>query len=219
MRTRRDGEETRRRILETALGVFGEKGYHDATHADICRLAGVNTAAINYHFGSKDGLYRATWGHAIAQVDRRHPVDGGVAPDSPAAQRLQGTVTALLRRFTDKRLGYLHSIRLMEHANPTGVLDEVVARRIRLFRAHLSGILRDLLGPDANDDDVQLCEMSVASQCHAVRCGRHAKRRRSPPPWRFTAADVDRLAEHITRFSLAGVEAVRREVRDRASRP
>lgn len=198
------------------MQVFGEKGYHDATHADICRLAGVNTAAINYHFGSKDGLYRATWEHAIEQVDRLHPFDGGVPPDAPAPERLRATIAALLRRFTDKRLGYLHTIRLMEHANPTGVLDEVVAGRIRLFRSHLSGIVRDLLGPEATDDDVQLCEMSIATQCHAVRCGRRDKRRRSAPLWRFAPSDVDRLTEHITRFSLAGVEAIRQQVSARS---
>ena len=104
----------------------------------------------------------------------------------------------------------------MEHANPTGVLDEVVAKRIRTYRQHLSGILRDMLGSGATDDDVQLCEMSVASQCHAVRVGTRHKRR--PPPWRFTADDVDRLAEHIMRFSLAGVEAVRREIDGRGTK-
>jgi len=213
MRIRKDGEQTRRKILATALQVFGEKGFHDATHAEICRRAGANTAAINYHFGSKDGLYQAAWEHAIEQMDELHPVDGGVGEDAPATERLRGKIRALLHRFTDPRLGHFHSIRMMEMLNPTGLLDEVFAKKLASYREHLRGILRALLGPEATDDDIELCELSVISQCHAVRVGTHHKGH--GPPWRFTAADVDRLAEHITRFSLAGIEASRASITQR----
>ena len=57
MRLRKDGQETRHKILETACAAFAEKGYRDATNAEICQRAQVNSAAINYHFGSKDALY------------------------------------------------------------------------------------------------------------------------------------------------------------------
>ena len=56
---RKDGEETRRRLLEAACQVFGEKGYRDATNAEVCEKAGANIAAINYHFGSKQALLEA----------------------------------------------------------------------------------------------------------------------------------------------------------------
>lgn len=82
MRIRKDGEETRKRILCAAFQVFGERGYRDATHAEICRRAGVNTAAINYHFGSKNGLYQATWEYATSRADALYPLDGGVCADA-----------------------------------------------------------------------------------------------------------------------------------------
>ncbi len=56
---REDGEVTRRHILETAVRLFAEHGYADTTSKMICREAGVNIAAVNYHFGSRDDLYRA----------------------------------------------------------------------------------------------------------------------------------------------------------------
>ena len=49
--------ETRRQLLEAAGEVFAEAGYRDATVREICRRAGANIAAINYHFGDKEKLY------------------------------------------------------------------------------------------------------------------------------------------------------------------
>nr|HID58916.1 TetR/AcrR family transcriptional regulator [Desulfobacterales bacterium] len=49
--------ETRRRLLEAACQVFEEKGYRGARAADIRKRAGVNVAAVNYHFGDKATLY------------------------------------------------------------------------------------------------------------------------------------------------------------------
>ena len=54
---RKDGLETRQRLLEPASEVFAQKGFRDATIAEICREAGANVAAVNYHFGSKGELY------------------------------------------------------------------------------------------------------------------------------------------------------------------
>ncbi len=43
-------------IIEAALKVFGEKGYHNATIAEIARAAGVSEATIYEYFGSKEDL-------------------------------------------------------------------------------------------------------------------------------------------------------------------
>ena len=48
------GLETRGRLLDAAGAIFADKGFRDATTAEICRRAKANIAAVNYHFGSKD---------------------------------------------------------------------------------------------------------------------------------------------------------------------
>ena len=53
------GEETRARIITTALRVFGEEGYIKASTRQIAAEAGVNPPALQYYFGGKEGLHRA----------------------------------------------------------------------------------------------------------------------------------------------------------------
>ena len=49
-------EQTRSRLLNAAREVFSQNGFQGATVREICRRAETNVAAVNYHFGSKDGL-------------------------------------------------------------------------------------------------------------------------------------------------------------------
>jgi AcrR family transcriptional regulator len=53
------GEETRGRILEAALELFAASGFEGASTRTLAERAGVNLPAIQYYFGSKEGLYRA----------------------------------------------------------------------------------------------------------------------------------------------------------------
>lgn len=60
------GTETRLRIIETALEVFGAVGFEEASTRVIADRAGVNLAALHYYFASKQGLYHACAEHIAA---------------------------------------------------------------------------------------------------------------------------------------------------------
>jgi AcrR family transcriptional regulator len=49
-------DRTRALILDAAERLYAERGFGDVTLRDIVAVAGVNLAAVNYHFGSKDEL-------------------------------------------------------------------------------------------------------------------------------------------------------------------
>src|SRR5579871_6681601 len=73
-------DDTHARLLETAGSVFAETGFQSAKIRDICARAGVNLAAVNYHFRDKLGLYQEVLNHAICA--------GGTAADyDPALWR------------------------------------------------------------------------------------------------------------------------------------
>ncbi len=56
------------------MQAFGEHGFDGAMTRDIAAAAGVQQPLINYHFGSKDGLWRAVVAHLFAEM--RESVQG-----------------------------------------------------------------------------------------------------------------------------------------------
>lgn len=54
-------DSTRARIVAAAERLFAERGFAGTTMRDLTTLAGTNLAAVNYHFGSKEGLLEAVF--------------------------------------------------------------------------------------------------------------------------------------------------------------
>ncbi|MFW5798481.1 MAG: TetR/AcrR family transcriptional regulator, partial [Planctomycetota bacterium] len=93
--------DTPTRLLEAAIDTFADKGYHNATVAEICSAAGANVAAVNYHFGSKQNLYVAAWRKAFQDSVAAHPPDGGVPPGASARRRFRARIGSVMHRVLD----------------------------------------------------------------------------------------------------------------------
>src|SRR5882724_4459665 len=63
------GKDTKSRILDVAEEMFAEQGLDRASIRDITKKAGVNLAAINYHFGSKEDLIAAVFERRVVPVN------------------------------------------------------------------------------------------------------------------------------------------------------
>ena len=66
----RPGQETRDRILDAAEAAFMRYGFEGASMRTITAAAGVNLAAANYHFGSKEGLLCAVFRRRLDGLNR-----------------------------------------------------------------------------------------------------------------------------------------------------
>jgi len=216
MKIPREGTAKTRRNLLTAAGeIFGEKGYREATIAEICARAGTNIAAVNYHFGSKQTLYSEAWRHAFSESIKAYPPSGGVSDDAPLEERLRGQVTAILRRIADENNREFWFTQ-REMANPTGLLEEVLRDEIRPLQRRTAGLVRELLGPLVSGEGAKFCELSIISQClnPVVASGGRGKRNpgQDGPP---EIDDMDAYADHVVNFSLAGIRALRKAVEER----
>jgi AcrR family transcriptional regulator len=62
-------EETRSRILESAIKLFSKRGYNKASVDDICAEAGISKGAFYHHFESKQALFLALLDGWLQTID------------------------------------------------------------------------------------------------------------------------------------------------------
>lgn len=214
---RSDGRDTRHNLLVSACEVFATRGFQEATIAEICRKAKVNIAAANYHFGGKDTLYVESWRYAFDKSLKTYPPDGGVSFDAPVQARLRGWILSIMQRILDPESHDLDIV-YKELSTPTGLLAGPMQESMEPIFRGLNSIIRELLGDRATEQHIRLCQMSIRAQCFGPLI---RERRRKmvtqgplPPGPAPILDDVETLADHVTRFSLAGI----REIRDRIER-
>ncbi len=202
---------TRQHLLEAAAEVFSETGYRSATVRQICERAGANIAAVNYHFGDKEALYRAVLRASFKTALDVHPAKAGPKAKATPEARLEQFIRAFLQRIFSKgplaRHGKLMAREMIE---PTSALDEIIQGDIRPRSQELSAILKELIGPKAAPNHIQLCAMSVVSQ---VLFYHHCRPvvERLDPKMKFDAVTVEYLTRHITDFSLAAILEMKRK--------
>lgn len=201
--------DTRERLLDAAAQEFGETGFKRTTISRICARAGANIAAVNYHFGGKERLYRALAERAHALVERLSPLP---AEDGDPEQRLREFVRALLGRIVvhEGPLAWLARMWSRELAEPGPMMDLLVELVIRPQHRRLRGIVARLIGRPPEDPLVDRCTASVIGQCMIWLAGRPVLERlgRAVPR---TPEELDALAAHIAQFSLGGIRALAAE--------
>jgi hypothetical protein len=81
----------------------------------------------------------------------------------------------------------------------------------------VDALVAELLGAAANQELVRLCATSILSQCFTYHSSREIIIRLNTN-LRLDTQDIERLAKHITEFSLAGLKAVASAAQDEIKR-
>jgi TetR/AcrR family transcriptional regulator, regulator of cefoperazone and chloramphenicol sensitivity len=102
--------ETRAKLISAAADLFGRLGFEATGTRAVADAAGVNIAAIKYHFGGKEGLYAAVAEHIAGQIS------GTIVPIIGEAQARPGALTADAAR--EILLAILLSFNHLMVANP-----------------------------------------------------------------------------------------------------
>lgn len=87
------------RILDAAERLFAEHGYDGVTLRRIAKQATVDVALTSYHFGSKDGLFRAVFARRAEVLNRirTDALEACLAAAAPDAPKLDAVIEAYLR--------------------------------------------------------------------------------------------------------------------------
>jgi AcrR family transcriptional regulator len=205
MDNKKTTSKTRNAIMEAAGEIFAEEGYPKATVRNICRQAGANIAAINYHYGDKKGLYLAVLKHYQELSFQTYPPNLGIEKTQSPEEKLKAFIRSFLMRIMDDgRPAWFGKLLAREFTEPTWAFDILVEETIRPSFEILTSIVAAILSKGAKEREVRLCSMSIVGQCLYFRHS-HPVISRLFPGEVFGPKQIDELTEHINLFSLRGL--------------
>ena len=197
-------EQTRARLLDAAREVFSQHSFQGATVREICRRAEANVAAVNYHFGSKDGLLAEALNFASLAALQKANVKADECPKKRLRLFLRDFMLMLL---DEKKPSSQCRIMARELADPTPALDKIVREAIAPLHEFLGKLVREIVGDKVGEAELRRCVYSIVSQCLFYRHS-HPVLQRLHPELRYDSQEIAAIGEHIAEFSLAGIEPI-----------
>lgn len=203
------GEDSRARLRVEALRLFAEKGYAQTSTREICAAAGVNIAAIHYHFHDKAGLYRDAYLAPIVRVmeDVTRVASGSASFEDVLRETYRVFLEPL--KVADRATLQILKLHFREQVDPTGLVGDSV---FDVSRAHVDALAHRVaaeLGLSTPDDDARrlVCALIgiAADFLTSADWGR-----RIVPALYGSADAIDRMVERMTHYGLAMLAAERR---------
>ncbi|MFO7609043.1 MAG: helix-turn-helix domain-containing protein [Candidatus Krumholzibacteriia bacterium] len=226
-----DRQTTKDRLLDAAERLFAEKRFDEVSVRELAAAAGVNTAAMNYHFQGKDNLFaEVVRRRFLAQRDRML----GSLADAVAAGGERPPLDAIVRAIVGT---YLQGA--LADRESSGVMAVIAREMHACSEAQHATVFKDMIAPvfaafsDAmrrarptlRQDEVNWLIASVVGQIHHFIMRRlkweslaegdevrafmaHAFPVLAEPVETYVACATD----HITRFSVAAIDGLHPEV-------
>ncbi|MGD9544586.1 MAG: TetR/AcrR family transcriptional regulator [Methylocystis sp.] len=206
--TSRSTETTRAALVKAATSVFAEYGFGGGSVRLITQRAMANQAAVNYHFGGKDGLYREVLNAATRAFEENAFLDSeeldALSREDALRRYLHQFLLPLVKR--DRVSRYLR-IFAWESVQPSDTFSAFIAQSPpRIFRLAEHVALR-FLPADASAETVTFATLWLAQQ--PMFFVRDAERLAKPPfSLKFDEDALERLVDTLTALSLQGLAGV-----------
>lgn len=182
------GDETRQRLIEVGIEVFGRLGHEAATTRMLAEAAGVNLAAIPYHFGGKEGLYQAVVknvGESILELlkEGRSKAIETAKNEKATSDEILETLCEVLRGFgkvlISSELGRQAApIIMREQAQPTAAFDQLYENHLRSIHEVITVLVARLKKQSPDSEEAILCAHAIIGQVIVFRMMRETARRR-----------------------------------------
>ena len=199
----------RERLLQSAIAVFAEVGFHKASVRMICAHAGANVAAVKYYFGDKDHLYREALTFAYLQVTTPSPMpvyDGW----TDAGDGLRAYIRWFLGLIITKQKAHPDLVRLMfrEMQDPSPLFGSMVDELAGPVQMELKKLVNTLLGPRAGELQRRHAVQLVMAMCAQYESSEVILNRLGYP-MPATPEELDELARAVGDFALGGIALIR----------
>lgn len=203
---RTDGEATRLRILEAAGQLFALHGYAGTTGKAVVERANADLASINYHFGSRSGLYQAVLVEAhrrlITLVDVQQIADSQV----PGSDKLRRVLDRLVDGTADRN-GWHTRVLAREMLAASHHVEVLFQQEVQPKFLLVKHIISEITGIPEQDPALLRCMLSIAAPCAMLLVvGPNLPR----PFQDALKGSRQSLAKDLHAFILGGLQAVSR---------
>ncbi len=203
--------DTKTKILKSAEELFAVDGFHHTSLRAITAKAGVNLAAVNYHFGSKEALLEAIFDLHLVPLNAIRTKRMQEVAERSAASGARPGVEEVLRCFTEPTLALLH------RDSGSGYFRILVGRALsdpdqtvrQLFLGKVSGVLELLLNllcqalPDRSRESVALrLQFALGAMSHTLTFQHQGRILGSVEK----SKSIDEIIELLTDFIVKGME-------------
>jgi len=163
-------QDTKQKILDTAEKLFAERGYDATSLRQIIAEAGVNLAAVHYHFGSKEDLLDALVVRRAGPVNQaRIALLDRLAADSgrPSVEKV---LEAFLLPMSEPADRHPRFVKLMGRLYAEGMMPAITRKHFQSTAVRFLAALRQAL-PDLPEEELAWrAHFMIGAMAHAM-CG------------------------------------------------
>lgn len=199
---REDGEETKTRIVEAAGRLFAERGFSEVTSKEICEAAGTNLTAVNYHFGSREGLY-------LIVLEEMHEHFSGSefyaeleASDETPRTKLGWLMDRLVQNVY-RRSDWQIRLWAREMLSPTQLAQQLIQEQAAPKFGIMEGLLSEITGVPRGSVPLSFCFINVMAPFMVLLI---IGRGEGTPEARVLALGPEKVSRHLKEMVFAGLD-------------
>jgi len=200
------GQATRQLLLETAGQLFAERGYAEGTTKEIAQRAGTPMASINYHFGSREGLYEAVLIEAHRQIMSLDELLAVTQDPSASPQdKLRTVLGRVLGMSASRGAPWGYRVMVREVFSPSALLPVMVEKAVLPKALAMRGLMAQVLGlPDSHPAVQRGVVFVVLPAIMMLVAPREALGRIVPA----LMQDPEAMQQDLVRYVMAGLDAL-----------
>ncbi len=198
---------TKTKILTAAAKEFASKGYNRSTIRDICRRAGVNVASINYHFRSKESLYREMFEFLFLETHGENVLDSKYSETfiewkNLVRKWIENIILDIIKETPLNKCKWKIFGREMQ--DPSDMFPNIYETFMKPSLNSLAFHLRKSLPPNTSDEDIYIRVFSIISNCIFYF---HDKVLVNMvfPNQKFISENMEKIIDNITDIACIGI--------------
>jgi AcrR family transcriptional regulator len=162
--------DTKEKILDTAERLIGEQGYAATSLRHVIAEAGVNLAAVHYHFGSKEGLLDAVVTRKVTPVNltRLAWLERMEAEASPGPVEVEKILESFLLPTVEVAARSPDFVRLMGQMLAEGMMPRIVEKHFRPTGIRFVSALRRALPGLPEEELLWRVHFMVGAMAHSM---------------------------------------------------